>query len=245
VRDKSATGVLLSWKRERNIPQIVAGMMALPCVAQVVLWDNAETDLGVVMEKWEPLRKLYGYTMGPEQGRLHVTCRDRNLCCYARYKAAQIFVNTESVLTCDDDYLPDWQPILEAAAGESFVHALEPGHYRQQQSSDRKPWSLVGWGAVFDRSLIRLLGAYIARWGEDRVLLREADRIFTMLAEIPRTLLASGQRFQDATGPMALYRQPEHEAYINVARARAELLLGRISEQKLAQIEDRNPLVGK
>ena len=45
--------------------------------------------------------------------------------------------------------------------------------------------TLVGWGAVFRRDWLSVFDRYVERYGVDDLLLREADRIFTLLLNRP------------------------------------------------------------
>ncbi len=55
--------------------------------------------------------------------------------------------------------------------------------------------SLVGWGAIFHRSLVGCFEDYFAQWPKDELFLRECDRVFTSLnpfynVQLPITHLA-------------------------------------------------------
>jgi GT2 family glycosyltransferase/predicted TPR repeat methyltransferase len=87
--------------------------------------------------------------------------------------------------------------------------------------------SLVGWGAFFKKGAEQVLQRYIERFGEDELLCREADRIFSLLMNRPhRSLLAEVADLAGASGPEALSVEADHLERSGAAVARALAILG-------------------
>ena len=142
--------------------------------------------------------------------------KESNLMCYGRYLKAKEARN-DTIYVQDDDCIVDVKKLYERYDGTKLVNGMKASHFDAYNSMG----SMVGWGALFDKSWISVFDAYIKKYGEDKILIREADRIFTSL--LPReTVVMDIKDFPSATSEEALYRQPYHLFYKVVALERVK-----------------------
>jgi hypothetical protein len=119
---------------------------------------------------------------------------------FGRYTAP---VRHEIVYTQDDDCLTDVAAVLAAYEPGVIVNAMTPEHAAQYPG-----WvTLIGFGAVFDRSMAEALDV----WERDDLFLRECDRVFTALYP-HKTVFPGITMLHWATEENRLYRQPDHLA---------------------------------
>jgi len=76
------------------------------------------------------------------------------------------------IYTQDDDCIVDLQPLIDNYRKGVIVNAMKP-----EKMEEYTDMTLIGWGAIFDKSLIKVLDG----WEQDELFLRECDRVFTAL----------------------------------------------------------------
>lgn len=204
---------LLSWKRPRQLRQIVDQLLRESLIDDIVIWNN-NPDLPLTF---------------PEE-RVRVINSDRNLVTYGRYLATQ-HARHEVIYTQDDDCLVGNIPELIAtfrADPTRMAHALKLGHLlaNPQHVRDGAQIGLLGWGAVFQRGWTKVLEDYREKFGEDRYLVRDADRLFSVLQQRRhRSLLAEVVDLEGSTGPAAMSLEPEHQEVTRQAIEQAHRFL--------------------
>ncbi len=154
--------------------------------------------------------------------------RHQNRMVYGRYLAAAQ-ARTPLIYTQDDDCLVDnIGELIAAFDGKHLVSAMKPdaiARYEEQRRR-RAQVTLLGWGSVFRREWIGVLNRYVVRHGVDELLLREADRVFTLLLDRPHHVVpARIQEFTCARDPRALSMQKSHWEHYRVAVERATAIL--------------------
>lgn len=82
--------------------------------------------------------------------------------------------------------------------------------------------TLVGWGCYFPKKMISVFDKYIAKYGIDAHLLREADRIFTHLNQPWNTVIQPHEDLNQTQDRMGY--QPEHYISMNEALEKAKSL---------------------
>lgn len=215
------TAVLLNWRRPDNIPVIVDRLAHLPFVVQVVVWDNSNS----TSECWP------AYVVRSPDG--------RNWGVYARFVVASATA-TEWIITQDDDcQVNNWPEIYEAALAHpdvitSNTHMNEDDRYggtipvRSPKPPKRTiGWDVyIGWGSMFRKALIGdIFERYIARWGEDDCLRRDADRIFCVAQGTkPHTLQARTENLPGIDGPMAIHKDGRADLTQLARRRAAEMV---------------------
>lgn len=99
-----------------------------------------------------------------------------DLSVYGRYSAALGWVETPLVYIQDDDCIVDAEALVQHYE-PGVVTVNMPAEHQEQYPGRIK---LVGFGAIFDRSLINF-SRYLAKWPADEIFYRECDRVFTFL----------------------------------------------------------------
>jgi len=133
---------------------------------------------------------------------------------YARYLATRWAKNDIIYVQDDDCIVENIREIYATFDGEHLSNAVRANNmpkYGRQKNNE--PYSTVtGWGAFFKKDWMKVFDKYIEKYGEDEILYREADRIFTiLLARKHNTIAARMTEFPSAKkGPMALSLQPDH-----------------------------------
>lgn len=202
--------VVLNWRRPWNIEPIVSRLQAEPLISEVLVWDNA----GPTSELRHTATHVYGGA--------------RNICTLARFKAAAT-TDADLIFTQDDDYLVNNVAELIRLAQEkpdTIVAGLSPGHLKIE-GNGQAAYLNLGWGSCFPRAAISVLDDWVRAYGEDELLERKADRIFTVLhgvhhaipADVTR-LVDPGGRFSDESKD-SLYRRADHRILTNEAVRKA------------------------
>lgn len=107
------------------------------------------------------------------------------------------------IYTQDDDCITEISGLLAAYEPGYIVNAMTLQHAAQYPGRQ----TLIGFGAIFHRSLIECL----CGWDRDELFMRESDRIFATLNP-HKTLFPEIYILPHATSPNRLYRQPDHVA---------------------------------
>ena len=132
---------------------------------------------------------------------------EENIMCYGRYKTA-LKAKNETIYVQDDDCIIDVQKLYDKYDRTKLINGMKKSHMLTYSGVD----SMAGWGMFFEKSWIKILDKYINKFGEDDILIRESDRIFTGLLE-RETVVINVEDFPSATSKSALYRQPSHYEY--------------------------------
>lgn len=103
---------------------------------------------------------------------------------YRRYQAAARAKN-DIVYVQDDDCLVNYQVLFKHYNGQLTNTMTEPF----QRQYEPMGCTLVGWGCYFPKVMVNVFAKYIAQYGLDAHMLREADRIFTYLNKPFNTII--------------------------------------------------------
>ena len=118
---------------------------------------------------------------------------------YERYLLAEKAKN-DIIYFQDDDAIVDYKEIWRHYNGQ-----LTNGITRAHQNNYRETGvTLVGWGCFFPKKMLKNLDRYIEKYGKDRHLLREADRIFTYLTKPHNTINLNHHDFRPQVNRMWL-----------------------------------------
>lgn len=207
------SAVLLNWQRPYNLPRIVESLRRLEFVGEILVWDNSGSC--------------------PDIDSARILRSERNVCTYGRLLAAQQ-ARHDVVLTQDDDCCVRNAPALYERFLSHRTHVvagLSLGHYRAE--AGKTPWLQLGWlsfhlrewfGAGEDHGVVQ---PYIDRWGEDEVLHRKFDRIYTTLHGLHDPVPGDFEALKGPDGRPSerdrnsLWLRPDHQKLTRVAVARA------------------------
>ena len=136
---------------------------------------------------------------------------------YHRYLAAMKAKN-EIIYVQDDDCMVNFQVLFSKYNGQ-ITNAMTKPFIEKYKDID---CTLIGWGAFFPKSMLSVFDRYIAKYGVDSHLLREADRIFTSLNK-PWNTINMPHEDLDQT-PDRMGYQPDHYTSMNEALEKCKKL---------------------
>lgn len=113
-----------------------------------------------------------------------------------------IFTQDDDVLVSNPTFIINaWEP------GKVVCNMPTSAPYRANYPG---PEQLVGFGAVFERSLVKkTFDRYFAKWPLDDLAMREADRIFTTMNTC-KLVDVRIEHLPWADGPDRMYKEPGH-----------------------------------
>lgn len=147
-----------------------------------------------------------------------VLIRTKSPSVYERYKLAREAKN-DIIYVQDDDCTLDYAYLFNRYDG-TLTNAMTQHHFNAYNGSG---CTLVGWGCFFPKSMLGVFDKYIERYGEDAHLLREADRIFTVLNQPHNTHIMEHHDFTAQTDRM--WNQSNHWTSMAEAIEKAKALL--------------------
>lgn len=129
---------------------------------------------------------------------------------YHRYLAAAKAKN-DIIYVQDDDCLVNYQ-VLFAKYNTQLTNTMTKPFIEKYKDMG---CTLVGWGCYFPKSMLSVFDRYIAKYGVDAHLLREADRIFTFLTYPWNTVVQPHEDLYQHPDRMGY--QPNHHQSMNEA----------------------------
>ena len=138
---------------------------------------------------------------------------------YERYLLAKQAKNAVC-FTMDDDALVNYQVLFSKYDGRITNTMTLPFQSKYEEMG----CTLVGWGCYFNKSMLNVFDKYIAAYGEDAHLLREADRIFTYLNKPFNTIIMPHEDLPRASSNESMSQEAEHFPSAYEAIRKCELL---------------------
>jgi len=129
---------------------------------------------------------------------------------YHRYLAAAKAKN-DIIYVQDDDCLVNYQVLFQKYNGW-ITNAMTLPFVEKYKDTG---CTLVGWGCYFPKSMLSVFDRYIAKYGIDKHLLREADRIFTYLNQPFNTVIQPHEDLNQTPDRMGY--QEDHYTSMNEA----------------------------
>ncbi len=211
---EACAAVILNWKRPWNLPEIIHSLQTYKFIKEIIVFDNSGK---LELE-------------GPTLNAPIVIQSQTNVCTYGRFLAAQQ-ASHDVIYTQDDDVVVhNVKALYERFMRhqKQITAGLSGGHYAIE--AGKKPFLQLGWGAFFLKEWINSLDKYIREYGEDNVLHRKADRIFTALHGKYDPVPGSFTRLKNSDGkpsdrdPSSLWLKPDHRQLTMEAMARVKQL---------------------
>lgn len=145
-----------------------------------------------------------------------------NLMSWARYEKMHLAKNDTIYLQDDDCIIENLRELYDYYDGTKLINGFKKERMQLYPGKD----TMLGWGAFLDRRWTYIpMSKYIGTYGKDRILFREADRIFTVLMEMPKlTIPVIVRDFPSAMASFALSLQPDHEITKAMALKRCEAI---------------------
>lgn len=140
---------------------------------------------------------------------------------YHRYLAAAKAKN-DIIYVQDDDCLVNYQVLFRHFILNGGGQITNTMTLPFQEKYKDAGCTLVGWGCYFPKKMLSVFDRYIAKYGIDAHLLREADRIFTNLNQPWNTVIQPHEDLNQTQDRMGY--QPEHYISMNEALEKAKSL---------------------
>lgn len=134
---------------------------------------------------------------------------------YSRFIAIQRAA-FDTIYTQDDDVINhDLEKLFNSFSRKpDKIHYAVPEDYLEKIPSKtykESQLALIGWGSMFMRDKTKVLDIYSNRYGVDGLLMREADRAFTLLqCEHHIPVVSKLEFIPDPVPSPALSAEPEH-----------------------------------
>jgi hypothetical protein len=126
---------------------------------------------------------------------------------YGRYLEARKASNDIIYFQDDDCIVNNIEKLYRLFDGTKLVNGVKEARIKFYSGKN----TLVGWGTFIKKEWLNVFDEYLKLYKEDRLLYREADRIFTSLIKVPRfTIEADVTDFPCAMSSTALSLQGEH-----------------------------------
>lgn len=138
---------------------------------------------------------------------------------YHRYLAAAKAKN-DIIYVQDDDCLVNYQVLFSKYNGQITNTMTLPFQEKYKDAG----CTLVGWGCYFPKKMLSVFDKYIAKYGIDQHLLREADRIFTCLGQPWNTVIQPHEDLNQTEDRMGF--EKDHYKSMNEALEKVKVLLG-------------------
>lgn len=136
---------------------------------------------------------------------------------YHRYLAAKKAKN-DIIYVQDSDCMVNYQVLYGKYDGRLTNTMTLPF----QKAYEPLGCTLVGWGCYFPKTMLNVFDKYIAKYGVDDHLLREADRIFTYLNQPFNTVIMPHEDLFQTPGRMS--HDPNHFILAHEALEKARTL---------------------
>ena len=147
-----------------------------------------------------------------------ILVRTKCPCIYDRYIMAAKAKN-EIIYVQDDDALVNYQVLFSKYDGR-LTCGITQGFANFYAPHD---CTLVGWGAFFPRTALKVFDKYVKKYGVDVHLNREADRIFTYLNRPFNNVIFPHQDLKQEE-PARMYKEPGHFPSMDKALAKCRKL---------------------
>lgn len=181
--DFKVSAVLLVWKRIESTKTLVSQVSQIQNVDEIILWNN-NPDFQYTKDMFDV-------------SNITIINSHVNKITFGRYLGASLAKNDKIFVQDDDWNVIDFEKIYKRKKETSSnIVSVCPRTHMEDIPRNK----FVGWGSIFDKECIKVFQDYLKYFGEDQVLYREADLLFTncnsyekMLTE-PSTLVKDDER---------------------------------------------------
>lgn len=183
------TAVIITWKRQENIPLIITDLLRYPFISEIIIRDNS---------KCKNIKCYARFTMAKKAKNDIIYTQDDDC----------IVHNIQGIY---DKFIEDNTRVSYSGI-EGYEEKIKDNTFGDQQVA------LLGWGSMFHKSWISVLDRYIEFYGKDDCFIREADRIFTMLLNKHHNFVPGGvTHLKGKNDKNALCQQSDHITLKNLA----------------------------
>ena len=185
----SVTAVIITWKRQENIPLIIEDLLKYQFISEIIIRDNS---------KCKNIKCYARYTMAKKAKNNIIYTQDDDC----------IVPNLAGIY---DKFMEDSSKVAYSGV-EGYEEKIKDVTFGEQQIA------MMGWGAIFSRDMIGVLNKYIKAYGKDETFYREADRIFTLLQNQHHNFVSGGiNHLKGKDDDNAMCQQSDHISSRNLA----------------------------
>lgn len=189
---QKVTACLISWKRQQNIPKIIANLQEWPFIDEIIIKDNSKGENTICY------------------GRYSSAARAKNDIIYTQDDDC-IVKNLGEVYK---KFIEDPTRICHSGI-EDYQRVIPENIYGDSQMA------MAGWGSFFKKEWTPVLDKYISIYGKDQCFYRETDRIFSILLKTHHNFVLGDIEHMGRMDEVALSNQPDHISYKQLAIDRA------------------------
>ena len=189
------TAVLVQWKRQHYLPEIIESIIKWPFISEILIRDNSKCKNIMCSARYELAKKATNDIIYTQDDDCIIGDMDK------LYK----------------EFLKD-QTTMVTGGIQGYLDVIDENIYGDKQMG------LMGWGAFFKKEWIKNLDKYTDVHGKDDCFIRESDRIFSILLnKRHKILLANIKLFNtlEEDKKIALSFQPDHLHYKKISIERA------------------------
>lgn len=141
------------------------------------------------------------------------------------YRKHELFAKAkfEWLYYSDDDCIAPIEELAKEAEPGLITLAMKPGHFEAYKNT--RMTMGIGWGAFFQKKLLKNLDIYTAKYGEDFLFKRDTEKILTALCYPQKRLVMHIEDLPSAMAADRLWREKEHYNYGNLCEARVRELI--------------------
>ena len=182
-KDYKVSAVLLVWKRVESTKTLIEQVKKYKQIDEIILWNNNQD-----IEYTREMLEIDNITIINS----HI-----NKITFGRYLGASLAKN-QSIFVQDDDWnIKDFELLYDKfKVTKKDVVAVCPKTHMENIERNK----FVGWGSIFNKNALHVFDKYILKYGEDELLYREADLLFTncnkyeKFETIPKALVLDDHR---------------------------------------------------
>ena len=183
------TAVLITWKRQENIPKIIENLLTYPFIDEIIIKDNSKS------------KNIINY------GRYTSGSRAKNKIVYTQDDDC-IVHNIQGIYS---KFMEDTTKLVYSGV-EGYEDKIKDNIFGEKQMC------MAGWGMMFNKNWINKLGKYTYVYGKDECFYRETDRIFSMLMGQHHDFVSGGvTHLKGKDDKDALCNQPDHLKFKSLA----------------------------
>lgn len=160
--DFKVSAVLLVWKRTESTQTLVNQVSKIKNVDEIILWNNNPD--------FQYTRDMFEFS------NITIVNSHVNKITFGRYLGASLAKNNKIFVQDDDWNIIDFERLYNRKKEGSYdIVSVCPKTHMQDIPRNK----FVGWGSIFDKKCLNVFDDYIKEFGEDQILYREADLLFT------------------------------------------------------------------
>lgn len=192
--DFKVSAVLLVWKRTESTQTLVNQASKIKNIDEIILWNNNPD--------FQYTREMF------EVSDITIVNSHVNKITFGRYLGASLARNNKIFVQDDDWNIIDFEKLYNRKKETlSDIVSVCPRTHMEDIPRNK----FVGWGSIFNKSCLNVFEDYLKEFGEDQILYREADLLFTNCNSYEKMLTKPSTLVKDDNRSLSL--EPNHFQY--------------------------------